>query len=306
MTSDWTKRIRLRNLEIILALATNGNISLTADVLNMTQPGVSRWLKELEEDIGLKLFERHSRGLRPTEHGQILIDHARKILNQLDFIRDDLKARRNDGSGMVRLGCSGATTTNIAPAAIRALTQKWPNVQVSVLEGTMDSLLDHLQAGSLDIVIGRSTKRLLAEPIEFETLYIEPLHFVASARHPLSQRKQVHWRDIYQFRWIVWPEHTPIREDLEMALLMDKKALPDIYIESNSSNFNINLLEQTDYIGIASSRTAHRWQQLGLLRILNLPLAGLGSVSVFWHKDSLSRHAVQATLQAIRDNAQML
>ena len=64
MGSDWTYRLRLRHLETLLHLAQTGNMSQTAEALNTTQPGLSKWLRELEEDIGMPLFERHARGLR--------------------------------------------------------------------------------------------------------------------------------------------------------------------------------------------------------------------------------------------------
>ncbi|MCP1660782.1 LysR family transcriptional regulator [Neisseria perflava] len=253
--SDWTRRVRLRHLEIVLALAENGNISQTAADLNMTQPGISRWLKELEDDIGLPLFERHARGLKPTAHGEVLVKHARELLNYLDLTRDDMKARKQHGSGLVRIGCSGATTTNTAPEVVAELT----DCQILLLESTMDELLAKLQNGSLDMIIGRSTHRLLPENIGHETVYIEPLHFIAGTHHPLAKEAKVSWKQLYQYRWLVWPPNTPIRQELEASLLHARKSLPPDHIESNSANFNVNLLEQTDFISIASARTAQRW-----------------------------------------------
>ena len=76
---DWTHRLRLRNLKMLLSLAQTRNISHSAAMLNTTQPGLSKWLKDLEDDIGLPLFERHARGLRPTPHGDVLIAHAQRV-----------------------------------------------------------------------------------------------------------------------------------------------------------------------------------------------------------------------------------
>ena len=66
---DWTYRLRLRHLQVLLSLASTGNLSQSAAALATTQPALSKWLKELEEDVGLPLFERHARGLRPTAYG---------------------------------------------------------------------------------------------------------------------------------------------------------------------------------------------------------------------------------------------
>ena len=74
---DWTGRLRLRNLQMLLSLAQTQNISRSAVALNTTQPGLSKWLRELETDIGLPLFERHARGLKPTPYGEALIEIGR-------------------------------------------------------------------------------------------------------------------------------------------------------------------------------------------------------------------------------------
>ncbi|RAD65106.1 LysR family transcriptional regulator, partial [Burkholderia multivorans] len=71
---DWTYRLRLRHLQVLLSLASTGNLSQSAAALATTQPALSKWLKELEEDVGLPLFERHARGLRPTPYGDALIE----------------------------------------------------------------------------------------------------------------------------------------------------------------------------------------------------------------------------------------
>jgi len=97
---DWTHRLRLRHLQMLLSVAQTGNLSQSAEALNTTQPALSKWLKDLEADIGLPLFERHARGLRPTPYGEALIEHARRIEGHLDSARDDMDALREGGSGL--------------------------------------------------------------------------------------------------------------------------------------------------------------------------------------------------------------
>ena len=78
MGSDWTDRIRLRNLRFLLSLAQTRNLSHSAAVLHTTQPGLSKWLKDLESDVGLTLFERHARGMRITEAGRRILAARRE------------------------------------------------------------------------------------------------------------------------------------------------------------------------------------------------------------------------------------
>lgn len=106
-----------------------------------------------------------------------------------------------------------------------------------------------------------------------------------------------------QYRWIIWPKNTPIRQDLERALIAEKQLLPKDYIESNSTLMNITLLQNSDCISIVSARAAKRLQQLQTITILQLPLSGFGSVSMFWRKEAVSRPAVQQTIEALRQAA---
>src|SRR3546814_1875811 len=81
---DWTHRLRLRQLQVLLSLADTQNISHSAEQLHVTQPALSKWLKEFETDIGLPLFERHARGLRLTAYGKTLKTFALRLNGELD------------------------------------------------------------------------------------------------------------------------------------------------------------------------------------------------------------------------------
>src|SRR6185437_6525686 len=118
---DWTHRLRLRNVRMLLSLAQTRNISHSAALLNTTQPGLSKWLKDLEQDIGLPLFERHARGLIPTQYGEVLIEHARRLDAQLDRASGDMAALREGSAGRVVIGASGAAASDTAPLAMLRL-----------------------------------------------------------------------------------------------------------------------------------------------------------------------------------------
>ncbi|VVE64997.1 LysR family transcriptional regulator [Pandoraea captiosa] len=300
---DWTHRLRLRNLQMLLTLAQTGNMSQSAALLNTTQPGLSKWLKDLEDDIGLPLFERQARGLRPTSYGEALIQHARRIEAQLDTARDDLDAMREGGSGLVAIGTSGASSADTVPLAVLLLLQRMPRVQARVVENTMDRLMNQLAHSEIDIVVGRSAPELQDRNVRAQALYLEPLHFVARARHPVFSIAQVDWSDMQRYRWVVWPRGTPIRNALEAALAEAGYPLPNDTVESNSTILNLTLLNNSDMIGLASHRTASRLQALGALRIVPLRLAGFGGVSMYWRDDGANRAAVAEALECLRSAA---
>jgi DNA-binding transcriptional LysR family regulator len=285
---------------VLLSLASTGNLSQSAAALNTTQPALSKWLKELEEDVGLPLFERHARGLRPTSYGEALIEHARRIEARLDVARDDMQAMREGGSGLVSIGTSGVSAADTVPLAVSRLLERMPRAQVRLVESTMNQLMPQLARGELDIVVGRSGQQYDDPQLQTQTLYTEPINFVARPQHPLTRKATLTWEDVLGFSWIVWPQGTPVRTALEAALTAEGRTLPDHCVESNSSILNLTLLNNTELVGVASHRAALRFEQLNALRILPIELEGFGSVSVYWHAENVNRAAVAMTLESLR------
>lgn len=302
MTTDWTDRIRLRHLRILLSLAQTRNLSHSAAMLHTTQPGLSKWLKDLESEVGLSLFERHARGLTPTVHGEVLIEHARRINAQLDRAAADMQVLQEGGGGRVVIGASGAAATEAAPRAVLAMGREMPDLRVDLVEGTMDRLMTLLARGDVDIVLGRSADTVPDDSsVSSEVIYVDPVDLVARPGHPLFKLDHVEWQDVEQYRWIVWPKGSPIRHALELALTRAERSFPTNYIESNSVIANITLLNNSDLIGAASHRSVVILVQMNLVSILPLKLEGVGSISMFWRKDELYPRAVQLALDCVRE-----
>ncbi|MCL2726114.1 MAG: LysR substrate-binding domain-containing protein [Polyangiaceae bacterium] len=299
---DWTYRLRLRHLQFLLSIAQTGNLSQSAQALHTTQPALSKWLKDLEADIGLPLFERHARGLRLTPYGQALLGHTQRIAGHLDSVREDMRALRDGGSGRVVVGTSGVTATGIVPLAITRLIEQLPRVQVRLAESAMNQLIPQLLQGELDIVVGRAMPAgtlLAGHGLHAEMLYRDSVNFIASLRHPLARRKTVDWDSLFAYPWIVWPEGTPIRQALEAALVSAGHSLPRYCVESNSALLNLALLAHSELIGIASHRAARHFASLKLARILPVALNGFGEVSMYWRTDE-NRRAVTLALDCLR------
>ncbi|WP_311222280.1 MULTISPECIES: LysR substrate-binding domain-containing protein [unclassified Acidovorax] len=299
---DWTHRLRLRQLHMLLSLAQTGNMSQSAQQLHTAQPALSKWLKELEDDLGMVLFERHARGLRPTPQGEALIAHARRIEAHLDSARDDMQALRDGGSGLVVVGTSGASASDVVPMAVLRLLEGLPRAQIRLAESTMNVLMQQLAHGELDVVVGRSAPELHDTHIHAEMLYMEPIHLVARPQHPLLRlERALEWSELMAYRWLVWPRGTPIRNALENALATVGQALPPGSVESNSVTLNLTLLGHSDMIGMASHRAALRFSHMGALRVLPVRLSGFGSVSMYWRENTADRTAVASMLRALRE-----
>ena len=300
---DWAHQLRLRRLEMLLSLAQTRNISRSAAALNTTQPALSKWLKEMETDVGLPLFARHARGLTPTAYGEALISHARRIQAHLDAARDDLAAMRDGGAGRIVLGTAGASIGSAAPAAIIRLMALYPNATVELVEGTMDRLLEQLTLGNIDIVVGRETPAPAGVGLLSETLYVEPIHFIVRPGHPLLALPALEWADILAYRWIIWPRGTAIREALDKALDAIGIAPPPLSIQSGALTLNLSLMNSSDMIALASHRETARFSEWNIATTLPLSLPVFGEVAVYWRDDGDNRPMLAAMLRCLREAA---
>lgn len=281
-------------------MADTHNISRSATLLHISQPALSKWLKDLESDIGLLLFERHARGLRPTAHGESFLAHARQIQNDLDRARDDMSALRDGSSGRVVVGGSGAAISSVIPAAVRALLNAMPQASVDIVEDPMDRLVERLTGREIDVAVGRSSAKYHDADIATEDLYVERLHFLVRAAHPLLKQRRIHWSDVRRYRWVIWTRDIPARELLDAALAAAGQVMPKDSVQSNSALATQTLIGDSDMIAAASERAIEPYERMKVLCRLPVLLDAHGSVAMYWRNDASHSVAVEAMLAALR------
>ncbi|CAK7023135.1 HTH-type transcriptional regulator GbpR [Saezia sanguinis] len=293
---DWTQKLKFHHLQILVTLADQCNLTRVAELMNITQPALSKWLTGLEEEVGIPLFERHSKGIRPTPGGLLVIKHARRILNDLERSREDIELFKGGVQGSLMVGSSPVATDIVAQAMLN-LMQDHPKIHLRIFESVMTPLLEHLLLGQIDVVVGRIGGNALALPLNYRVLYSEPICFVARCGHPLAAEKEVSWRQLAQWIWIVWPTGTPIRVSIDNALVANGMMMPPDHIESGSMSVSLRMLQASDMVGILSQRLAQSYAAEKQLTILNLPhIAQQGSVGVFWRQNEQPSDVLQAFL----------
>lgn len=300
--ANWTQKLKLQHLKMLVALGEQGNLTQVAKMMNITQPALSKWLTQFEEEVGMPLFERHSKGLRPSEGGKLLLQHAQRLINDMSRSQYEIERFKQGGLvGSLMIGCSPVATDCVAQA-ILALLKEMPTLHLNIEEKVMTPLLHDLLSGVVDVVVGRVGGRALELPLNYRVLYTEPVCFVARPDHPLASMPRLSWADLAVWRWIVWPTGTPIRQSIDNALVDNGVMLPENTIESASMNVTSNLLQSSDMISILSLRLAHHYAEHRQLTILNLPrIEQKGSVGVFWRKSEVPSLALTRFLHYLAE-----
>ena len=300
--ANWTQKLKLQHLKMLVALGEQGNLTQVAKMMNITQPALSKWLTQFEEEVGMPLFERHSKGLRPSEGGKLLLQHAQRLINDMSRSQYEIERFKQGGLvGSLMIGCSPVATDCVAQA-ILSLLKEMPTLHLNIEEKVMTPLLHDLLSGVDDVVVGRVGGRALELPLNYRVLYTEPVCFVARPDHPLASMPRLSWADLAVWRWIVWPTGTPIRQSIDNALVDNGVMLPENTIESASMNVTSNLLLSSDMISILSLRLAQHYAEHRQLTILNLPrIEQKGSVGVFWRKSEVPSLALTRFLHYLAE-----
>lgn len=153
--ANWAQKLKLHHLQTLVALGEQGNLTHVARMMNISQPALSKWLSQLEDEIGITLFERHSKGLRPSEGGKLLLQHAQRLINDLERSQYEIARFKQGGLvGSLKIGCSPVATDCVSQA-ILSLLNEMPTLHLNIEEKVMTPLLHDLLAGQVDVVVGR-------------------------------------------------------------------------------------------------------------------------------------------------------
>lgn len=213
---------RLRQLQLLVAIGDCGSIARAAAQLHVSQPAATQALADLERLLGLKLFERHARGMRATGAGRALLTAARAILAGLREAAESLAAISHGAPAVLRLGAIPAATAALMPALLAAFAGAHPDVHLDLQEDHGSRLLPLLTAGNLDAVFCRRPRALPAGFV-FEPLRDDAVVVVAGAGHALAGRRGLALADLAQSRWVLPALHTQLREIFDSVV---RPALP--------------------------------------------------------------------------------
>lgn len=257
--SHWflRHRLKLRALTLLVAMDDHASLQRAADTLGMTQPAASKMLAELEQMLGLTLFQRFPRGVEATPFGAGVIRRARHVLSELNLVWDEASASRADAAHQIAIGSIKAPALSMVPRAIAAFQTQFPKSRVNLMVDSSPELMLKLKRDELDIVVGRLSHDLQAQAFAYEPLVDEqPAHVVARPSHPWHQRQAVHWDELAQAQWIVPPQGSLMRLKFESLFVQQKIMLPQRLVETQDLDIIRRLINQTDMVAVLTDEVA--------------------------------------------------
>jgi DNA-binding transcriptional LysR family regulator len=280
---DWSdrigRRIRLRDLHIVLAVAESGSMTKASAKLAISHPVVSKTISDLEHTLGVRLFDRNPQGVELTAYGRALLkcgvnvfDEMRQGLKQIEFLTDPT-------SGELAVGCPEIIIAGILPAIAEQFLRQYPEVKLRVVHAdTALMQLDQLRERNVELLIGRMPQPFMEDDLVAEQLFDEPFVTVAGMHSRWARRRHI---ELAEQSWVLPPfESAPglvITEIFRTAGL----APPAPSIVTLSVQLTTTLVATGKFVGILPSSVAQFSAKLAGLKVLPVKVSGLrASVSI--------------------------
>src|SRR5215475_8422076 len=274
---DWSdrigRRIRLRDLHVVLAVAEEGSMAKASTKLAVSHPVISKTVSDLERTLGVPLFDRNSRGVELTAFGEALLkcgmnvfDEMRQGLKQIEFLADPT-------SGKLAVGGPEIVMAGVLPAISESFLHRFPGVQLRVVHAdTATMQFGQLLARDVELLIGRVPRRLVEDDLVSELLLEEPFVAVAGQDSAWARRRRIELSDLIGESWVLPPYDSA--PGVLIAELFHSCGVtpPEAQIASLSVQLTITLIAGGSFVGLLPSSVARLSSERVGLKILPIKL----------------------------------
>jgi len=260
-----------KKIELFLAAARHANMTLAAEELGLSQPALSKGIKALEKDLGVRLLERGRFGVIPTTFGSALMQHAQVMQAEMRNAREEIEALKGAKTGHVLLGCGPTEANRLLPLALSDFSIKHPQLKCTVLYGLNESLMPMLKNGELDFTLSSIPAQLIHPDLIQETLFTERASVVCGAEHPLLKSHEIDAQMLMRYPWIL-----PRKGEMERAAFDDffiRQALtpPLAVVETTSTVLMKSWVMQSEALTFIPKELIYWEEKAGQLVELTLP-----------------------------------
>lgn len=307
MSDRIGKRMKLQDLHVLMAVVQAGSMGKAALMLNTTQPNISRSIAELEHEFGVRLLDRHRRGIEPTECGRALLDCGTAVFDELRQGVKSIEFLADPTAGEVRIGSTAFLAASFVCALIDRLSRRHPRIRFQLVTGYLERLHRDLSERKVDLLIVRSGGPLTNERMHFEPLFEDSYVVAAGAKNPWARRRNIRLSDLREERWVLPPRESVIGSILTQAFRDSGFEYPRATVVTDSPHMRVSLLETGRFITVFPASALTFLAKGSALKILSVELPPArrpnGMVTV---KDRAVSPVVQLVVDSAREFAKQM
>ncbi|WP_062215981.1 LysR family transcriptional regulator [Streptomyces sp. NBRC 109706] len=293
--------LNLDRLRVLYAVRSHGSVSAAALALRVTTSAVSQQMAKLERETGQRLLAKSGRGVRLTDAGRLLAEHAERILSQVEMAHADLEAQRGQAVGELRVGAFATAARGLFPAALAILRGAHPQLRPTLSEMEPEAALRVLARGDIDLAVVLDWyNRPLALPGELAriTLFDDVADIALPVDHPLADRNEVDLAELADERWVSWPPGA-ICHDWLMFTLRGRGIEPRI--EHTAFEHHTQLALIAAGLGVAVAPRLGRAPVPDGVALVPLRGSITRRVYAVWREGSDGRPSIRAAVAALRE-----
>lgn len=261
-------RIKLRHVEVLISLSEAGSIRAAARLLGLSQPALSKVIRQMENDFNVPLIARTPRGAILTEFGQTVLSHARVVQADVRRLEDEIDRLRGRQKGMIALAVSPLASILIIPAVLPAFCAKYPDIDVRITEGIYPTVLAPLREGLLDFAVGPTPPTFLAAELEFELLLEAEIVVMGRFGHPAGKARSL--RELVKRNWLTLGPAGSLGDLFIEAFEAQGLKPPKATIKLESFATALALVETTDFLCVLPRKLVSPWQAQRRLQAIEL------------------------------------
>ena len=300
-------RIKYRHLQCFLEVTRQGSVVRAADALSLTQPAVSKKLKELEEILGVRLLERSKKGIELTAFGNVFLEHASTSVAALREGAERVAQAQHKGVSHISIGVLPTVATSVLPEAVKRFREGGVDARLHLVSGSNSLLMSQLRVGELDLVVGRLGIPEAMSGLSFQHLYSEQVAFTVRPGHPLLSKANFQVADIADYTVLYPPKDSITAPSVDRFLLSQGVGNILDRIDTISDSFGKEFLRKSDAILIISRGVVAR--EIADGELAELPVdtkETLGPVGLTIRADTAPSMVLQLFMNAVRDTAKTL
>ena len=265
-------RMKLQDLHVLMTVVQAGSMGKAAQILNTTQPNVSRSIGELEQALGVRLLDRHRQGIEPTEYGRALLDCGAAVFDDLRQGVKNIAFLADPTAGELRIGTTTFLAASFVSALVDRLSRRYPRIVFHLVTGYTETLHRELAERNVDLLIIRGSGPIADPRYDFEFLFDDSYVVAAGAQNQWVRRRRIEIAELVNELWVLPPPDSVIGSIVMDAFRASGLDYPRVSVVTDCPHMRISLLATGRFVTIFPASAFRFLTKRSELKILPVEL----------------------------------
>ena len=268
-------RMKLQDLHVLMTVVQAGSMGKAAQILNTTQPNISRSIGELEQALGVRLLDRHRQGIEPTEYGRALLDCGAAVFDDLRQGVKNIAFLADPTAGELRIGTTTFLAASFVSALVDRLSRRYPRIVFHLVTGYTETLHRELAERNVDLLIIRGSGPIADPRYDFEFLFDDSYVVAAGAQNQWVRRRRIEIAELVNELWVLPPPDSVIGSIVMDAFRASGLDYPRVSVVTDCPHMRISLLATGRFVTIFPASAFRFLTKRSELKVLpvELPMA---------------------------------